>query len=249
MLELQEHDRVGLVVHNNAVWCDTICRAHGHAGEFLPGIWINRHAAPQFYPNAVTLAADPVDDQLATIRSLMAAGIPGAWAVKDSFAVLDLAPLGFRGLFEATWLWRSGEPLPVEAEPADLHWSQIDSATELAAWETAWRGEPADDPYARIFLPPLLEDESIVILAAYQDERIVAGAIANRTGQVVGLSNVFVPGQDAQRLRAGCVAAVQARFPGLPLVGYESGDELAAFRGLAFEALGPLRIWALKHAG
>lgn len=249
MLELQEHDRVGLAVHNNAVWCDTICRAHGHAGEFLLGIWINRHAAPQFYPNAVTLAADPIDEQLAAIRSLMAADIPGAWAVKDSFAALDLAPLGFRGLFEATWLWRSGEPLQIEAEPSDLRWSQIDSATELAAWETAWRGEPSDDPYARIFLPALLEDESIVILAAYGDERIIAGAIANRTGQVVGLSNVFVSAQDAQRLRAGCVAAVQRHFPGLPLVGYESGDELAAFRALGFEELGPLRIWARRHAG
>lgn len=243
MRELPEYDWVGLAVHNNAVWCDTICRAHGHAGEFLAGIWINRHAAPPFYPNAVTLAADQAEDQLAALRSLMAADIPGAWAVKDSFAALDLAPLGFRPLFDATWLWRSGEPILIDVASADRKWSRIESAAELAAWETAWRGEPSDDPYARIFLPALLEDESIAILAAYHDEQIVAGAIANRTGQVVGLSNVFVPVQDAQRFRAGCVAAVQGHFPGLPLVGYESGAELAAFRALDFAELGPLRIW------
>jgi hypothetical protein len=101
MHELQEHDRVGLAVHNNAVWCDTICRVHGHAGEFLSGIWINRHATPQFYPNAVTLAAEQAADQLAAIRSLLAADIPGAWAVKDSFAVLDLAPVGFLAIERA----------------------------------------------------------------------------------------------------------------------------------------------------
>lgn len=249
MQELQEHDRVGLALRNNAVWCDTICRAHGHAGEFLAGIWINRHAAPPFYPNAVTLAADQAAEQLAALRSLMAADIPGAWAVKDSFAALDLAPLGFRPLFDAAWLWRSSEPVQAEAPPPALRWSRIDSAVELAAWEIAWRGEPSDDPYARIFLPVLLEDDSIAILAAYRDQQIVAGAIANRTGQVVGLSNVFVSTQDAQRLRAGCVAAAQECFPGLPFVGYESGADLAAFRALGFEELGPLRVWVREQAG
>ncbi|HEY0607737.1 MAG TPA: hypothetical protein VGD58_32785 [Herpetosiphonaceae bacterium] len=247
MQEIPEHDRVGQAVHNNAVWCDTICRTHGHAGEFVAGIWINRHAAPPFYPNAVTLAPDQADEQLAAIRSLMAADVPGAWAVKDSFAALDLAPLGFRPLFDAAWLWRAGESAHVESQGADVRWSQIESAAELAAWEIAWRGEPSDDPYARIFLPALLEEDSIAILAAYRDQQIVAGAIANRTGQVVGLSNVFVPAQDAQQLRAGCVAAVQEHFLGLSLVGYESGADLAAFQALGFEELGPLRIWSRRY--
>lgn len=247
MRDLPEHDRIGQAVHNNAVWCDTICRAHGHAGEFLDGIWINRHVAPPLYPNAVTLAADRAAAQLAEIQALRAADIPGAWAVKDSFAVLDLASLGFRCLFEAAWLWRSSDPVRHDGKSAHLRWSQIDSAAELTAWETAWRGEPGDDPYARMFLPALLEDESIAILSAHQDEQIVAGAIANRTGDVVGLSNVFVSGQDDQGLRAGCVSAVQERFPGLPIVGYESGADLAAFLALGFEELGLLRIWAREE--
>jgi hypothetical protein len=32
-------------------------------------------------------------------------------------------------------------------------------------------------------------------------------------------------------------------FPGLPLVGYESGDELKAARRAGFEVGDPLRIW------
>src|SRR5690242_21434597 len=46
------------------------------------------------------------DAQLAHIRELIATRVPGAWAVKDSFAALDLAPLGFTMLFEAMWTYR-----------------------------------------------------------------------------------------------------------------------------------------------
>ena len=49
-------------------------------------MWLNRSATPPFYPNAVTLT-DVHDHQapLAGIHELLAARIPGAWAVKDSF--------------------------------------------------------------------------------------------------------------------------------------------------------------------
>jgi hypothetical protein len=32
-------------------------------------------------------------------------------------------------------------------------------------------------------------------------------------------------------------------FPGLPIVGYESGAELALTQALGFEAVHPLRVW------
>ncbi|WP_223635000.1 hypothetical protein [Corallococcus sp. EGB] len=28
-------------VQNNAEWCDTVCRAHGHPGRFEQGLWLN----------------------------------------------------------------------------------------------------------------------------------------------------------------------------------------------------------------
>jgi hypothetical protein len=91
-------------------------------------------------------------------------------------------------------------------------------------------------------------DSTVVIIAAYKKQRIVAGVIAHRAGEVVGLSNLFVPERDPEPLRAGCVAAVIEAFPGLPIVGYETGQELAAARTLGFELLGPLRVW-LKVSG
>jgi hypothetical protein len=118
--------------------------------------------------------------------------------------------------------------------------------SELAAWERAWGGEPANqiDPnQAGLFLPALLTDENIAIIAAYQDQRIIAGAIANCSGAVVGVSNTFVPEGEGERFRAGCLAQVSHAFPGLPLVGYEAGRDLAEMQALGFEVLGPLRIW------
>ena len=234
-------------VHNNAVWCDTICRAHGTPGRFLEEIWINSQPSPPFYPNAVTLSgAEGIGMQLIAIRDLLETDLAGEWAVKDSFCTLDLAPLGFGPLFEAEWIWRStAQPRP-DGGIAGVGWTTIRHAPELAAWEAAWGGTPIGEAptTTRIFLPPLLEDEDIAVIAAYQDRRIVAGVIANRTGNVVGVSNLFVPEQDSERFRAGCIAAVIDAFPGLPLVGYESGHDLQAAQALGFDILGPLRIWA-----
>ena len=72
---------------------------------------------------------------------------------------------------------------------------------------------------------------------------MVAGAILNRTGVVVGLSNLFIPDGDAAHWWASCVAASQNLFPELPLVGYERGQDLIDAQQCGFEALGPLRIW------
>ena len=57
------------------------------------------------------------------------------------------------------------------------------------------------------------------------------------------MSNVFVPVREGKRFRTGCIAQAMDAFPGLPLVGYEAGDDLAEMQELDFGALGPLRVW------
>jgi hypothetical protein len=239
--------RVIQAAHNNAVWCDTLCRTHGVPGAFLPSIWLNRQPPPPFYPNAVTLT-DIRDQaaQLEGIRALLAAGIPGAWAVKDSFCALDLTPLGFQPLFEARWIYRPAKlPSPLRGS-ATVRWERVRSDAQLCAWEQAWQGddaEPASAHHPRLFLPALLADAQVLVLAAYHQQQIVGGVIANCSGTVVGISNLFVPDQAAALLWPECVAAVLDHFPGLPLVGYESGAALAHAEAQGFEALPPLRVW------
>jgi hypothetical protein len=52
----------------------------------------------------------------------------------------------------------------------------------------------------------------------------------------------------AGHLWAGVVRAVASLRPGLPIVGYERGEDLAAARRAGFTVLGSLRIWARRSA-
>lgn len=230
---------------NNAIWCDAVCRAHGQAGEFLPDLWSSNQPTPRFYPNVVTFARPrDVSTQMRAIALLGERGLTGDWGVKDSFCALDLAASGFQVVVEAHWLWRPATLPPPRAEQPGIRWARIEDTAALTAWEAAWDGPTGDEEAApRVFLPGLLADPTVAILAAYDQGQIVAGAVASRTDDVVGLSNVFTPAADGAHFWAGCVAGAMAAFPGLPLVGYERGDELAIAQTLGFATVGPLRVW------
>ena len=53
---------------------------------------------------------------------------PGC-SIKDSFAALDLSAHGFRVLFDAEWIVRTGAP--PAADPSEPHWQQVRDATAL----------------------------------------------------------------------------------------------------------------------
>lgn len=239
--------RVEQAARNNAIWCDTMCRAHGAPGEFHEAVWLNQHSVPRFYPNLVTLSNQcHAAAQLAHIQDLVASGLPGHWSVKDSFSELALDALSFRRLFEATWLWRAPSiPMPNDHDHG-IHWVRLQDRSELAKWEKAWSGSALDHsstPEPRLFLPSLLADPDIAFVAAYQGEEIIAGTIANRTDNVIGISNLFAPPEDRVSFWVGCVATAKDSFPGLPLVGYEGGPELALAEAVGFEKLHTFRAW------
>jgi hypothetical protein len=102
---------------------------------------------------------------------------PGC-SVKDSFDRLALERHGFRPLLRGAWFALSPEPA--------AGWREVRPA-ELPAWESAWSGgEPRS-----FFRPSLLDDDRIHVLARFEDDAIVAGAIANRAAGVTGLTNAF----------------------------------------------------------
>ena len=239
-------DRYIQAAHNNAEWCEAVCRSHGNPGEFHDDIWLNRHPVPRFYPNAGTLA-EPSPRQLDLIDELIAARLPSGWAIKDSFSALDLASRGFQMLFAAEWIY-----LPVSrvndlaSRRTAAQWEAVRSDRALAEWEAAWCKAGGDTNRDRIFLPPLLENKDIAVVAGHSDGYIVAGAIANRSDGVAGWSNFFAPEAEMLDRAAASLATISGIFRGLPIVGYEHGNDLRNAHALGFESIGPLRVWTFQ---
>lgn len=222
-------------VINNARWCDAVCRSHGYPGEFTGRLWISaRHALP-FYPNAITLSPD-----VAAAEATAGQDPSRPFAIKDSFARLDLAPHGLTPLFDATWI-----AVPTPADGDDPSWDAVTDPGELVRWEAAWAG---DGEVIGLFQPALLDDPDCAVLACRRDGAQVGGAIAYTAGGVTGISNVFKSGIADGPLWAGAVRTMARVRPGLPIVGYERGEDLAAARRAGFTVLGSLRIWARGSA-
>jgi hypothetical protein len=191
----------------------------------LAHIWVNAEPVPRFYPNVVTLTTGEADivEQRQTVRILQKSNLPGRWAVKDSFNTLDIARLGFEVLVEASWI-RKAEPR-AEATVAGLSWE---------------RARPGGDS----FPASLFSDGNFAMFSGRRrGGAIVAGGTLYRADGIVGISNVVADADEEPAVWRDLSALAAATFPGLALVGYESGDELRAARKAGFEIGDPLRVW------
>lgn len=223
-----------------------VFQTHGLSGTLTDGVWTCRGTAPPYYSNAMTVAPTWTAAQTKVLRDL-AAEIERPFSVKDSFAAMDLGAMDMQALFDAEWVLRDPSAAPLGTEPRALDWRRVTGALELERWEAAWRdnGSPAD---TRVFLPGLLTIREVALFAAYRGGRIVAGCAANRTSGAVGFSNFFAEDGDKDPLVGAAVAETMRFAPGLPVVGYERGEDLARAIRLGFRPVGPLRI-LLVHPG
>jgi hypothetical protein len=227
-------------VLNNVDWYRAVTRAHGLEGRIEHGVWTCRDLMPPYYSNAVTVSRSGIDAQLAHAERL-AGTLARPFTIKDSHSLLDLSPLGFHVLFEAQWIRLAARAVTPRRDLAD-GWRRVTQAEALERWEAAW-GAHGSPPTTRVFVPRLLADPAVAVLAAERDGEIVAGVVANRSPRVVGLSNVF--GDDARF--AGAVAAVRRFAPGMAVVGYESGEALERAVRDGFRVVGALRIWLCER--
>jgi hypothetical protein len=223
---------VRAAARNNAEWCHAFCRTHGIAGRFHAAFWSSPARTPPYYPDAVTLRPN-----IAVEHLLSGIDVGEGCTVKDSFARLDLGAAAFRPLFRAEWVVRQ----PARGRrTATRGWSALTTEAQLRRWEASWGEVPGGSGF---FRPALLKDETIAVLAGYDGDRIVAGAIANRSADVIGLSNVFdTDGELDSAWTAGATAAATL-WGELPTVGYDSGDALHAAHDAGFESIGELVVW------
>jgi hypothetical protein len=236
------NDEPIICASNNVDWYQAIFRSHGLTGSISDGIWISRDRPPPYYSNAVTLTPSGQAGQLARLTDLHGV-LRGRWSVKDSFAALDLSPLGFEPLFDAEWIWcdASGAPAP---DPEGIAWRPVTTTDHLEQWEAAWRrnGSPTETP---VFVPDLLTDPTIALFGGYRGDVVVAGCAGNRSADAVGFSNFFVDDHEGPVGVAGAIAEVARFGAGRPIVGYLAGDALARVTTLGFRSVGPLRIWMI----
>jgi hypothetical protein len=222
-------DRALAAAESNAGWCDLVCRSHGIPTSMARQQWVALRRAPVRYPDAVTLLPGAAPDELLRLVQNDA-----GCSVKDSFADLDLAPLGFDELFEGRWIFR-GPALPTV--DAAAIWSVVETDEELGEWALA-AGAPDT------FRGELLRNPSLRILSARAHGAVQAGAIANRSASAVGVSNVFTTkAMAADEVWASLPTAIAGHFYGMPLAGYECGDDLAPALAAGFVAIGALRVW------
>ncbi|OBQ84112.1 hypothetical protein [Mesorhizobium sp. WSM3873] len=242
MPSLVASERVRLCAGNNADLCQAIFKVHGLSDRRSCSAWSSDEQAPLYYPNAATLDADDVPIQLAEItrlRSVLAA----SFSVKDGFCRLDLRPLGFSQLFEASWIWMDlSRPTTTPSG-----WERVRDAASLEMWELAWTGG-AGRSSGRLFPTAVLADPAIAILGRRTADGFTAGCIANRSELVIGLSNVFATDgnptyRDAVRAAANTFAESRA------LVGYERGGGLDDALTCGFQTTGTLRVWIRDSQG
>jgi hypothetical protein len=223
---------VEVAARNNAEWCDIVCATHANPGVFATDAWTAPRRSPQYYPDAVTL------DRFAASADLLSRVDAGAGcSIKDSFAGLDLAPEGFRVLFDAEWICRT--PARVPAPSDATRWRVVESTPDFVAWTDAWSESGGSPSPLR---PELLAQPDVVVIAD-ATTHITAGAILNRNAGVVGLSNLFTNAANRDEAWNEAVIAASARFGDQPIVGYEAEDDLAAAQRVGFVSIGPLRVW------
>ena len=216
---------VAAAVANNAAWCDLVCRSVGLPTVLGRDLWSTPRRSPAAYPDAVTLRPGvPVAAVLAAVDDSAGA------SVKDSFADLDLAPHGWTVLFEAQWLTRPAAPATAPA----LLWQNVDRdllPLWLAAHDSAAIG------------PGVLDDPDVRLLLAADADGPVAVAALNRSGTVVGVSNVRVLRAEPELVWSELALVARRELGAHRIVGYESGPDLLPPVAVGFEPVGPLRVW------
>lgn len=216
------------VIDNNARWCDVVARTHGIDGAFAPTAWTSPTRTPRFYPDAITLAPGvSADDVLARIDLTT----PDA-SVKDSFADLDLAAAGFEELFAASWF-----TCPPGGDQPDA-WAPIDER-DFDRWVESWSGA---DKSAAPLRPELLDDPDVLVLAEPLDDRIIAGAVAYRTDDVVGVTNLFAH-RGGEQSWPRLLAGIARHWPTSTVVGYAGDADLMRLANFGVVRVGPLRVW------
>ena len=91
------------------------------------------------------------------------------------------------------------------------------------------------------FLPALLDSNDLRSDGTGSADG--ASFVLNRSGGVVGVSNVFAGSADLVTVWSDLIVVAASIYPRFNLVGYELGADLQAALIAGLAGIGPLRVW------
>jgi len=201
----------------------------GVPGIITTDLYVNRYEVPRHYPNIITLS-DTVEER-DVVRAI---GHRMDWSIKDSFGRLDMTTVGLTSLFEARWLVAPRNP-----RTAGVEFRVVDGSAALHEWLAA-----RDDGGSDVLGAAWSERADLAFVSVVEDGTVVGSGVLSQAHGVIGLSNLACSVADPSRCWSSLVAASRSLFPGVAVVGYETGEDLSVALSFGCKVLSPLTIWA-----
>jgi hypothetical protein len=114
-------------------------------------------------------------------------------------------------------------------------WTTVSTERDFVRWREACG-------LADVLPAALLRDESVRFLQRKRAHAISAGAVLNRSGAVVGLTNLFSTSNPLDEVWGDVAALCGQHFPSCPIVGYQRGRDLDAPINTGFTDLAALGV-------
>jgi GNAT superfamily N-acetyltransferase len=238
---------IAIAALNNVLQSEAVLAAAGSAGTFTDTFWTNAHTFDIPYANGATLSSAAHGQRHFEAVEQLTTSRPGSAPtyVMDSWAALDLAPLGYSVRIADKWFLRDRalEQAASSTEGVEI----IDSASALAEWEAAsvvGFGGVAPDVPGHTYPAILLGDERFTFFAMRIDGELCAGVMLFRDPHCTGVYTFFtLPEYRGRGLGTDLLSHALSRAPDLPLATNPSEMSRGIFSKLGFRAVGERRIW------
>ncbi len=236
---------IEIAITNFVEHCQAIPTTLGSPGSQTPAFSTNQHTLNIPYPNGITIGdSEHSETQLTQIRQLLAARPPNAGtSIVDSYSTLDLAPIGFKAIFDTPWFYRP--PAPTENTPRpQLRIESVNTPAQLQEFDRA-AAVGFDQPNADVvYSTPLLSDSRYRFLFIRQSDEISAGIQTFTNKDSVGIYTLFtLPAYRRRGFASALVAHALSTNPDLPTITNPGDESDHLFRTAGFTHIGTRTIW------
>ncbi len=230
--------------NNNLALYKSVFASHGIELQTTKEIYYTTERTPPLYSNLATRSSEWIPEEIfGEIDKNCKERKWSDWSIKDSFQCLDLTSHGFEKLFDSQWLYlESGAFTPQNNE--EIRFEIVTDSDGLQKWVEVW-GEGIELGHS-IYKTELLEDDSVYFVVGYKDSEPDCVALLNKSDDVIGVSNFFVP-DDTVSKWSSLVSFIYSEIEVKDIVGYEDAETLEKITTLGFEPVGRLTIWLKKY--